>query len=185
MGPIYGFQWRHSGATYVDCNANYSGLGVDQLQNVIDLIKNEPNSRRIIINSWNPMDLDKMALPPCHVMCQFHVNEKIKTIDCQLYQRSGDMFLGVPFNIASYSLLLHIISNITGYNPGKLIHILGDSHIYLEHIDAVKKQLERLPFKFPELIINNKIKNIDSIEESDFELTNYLSYDKIPAEMIA
>jgi dihydrofolate reductase/thymidylate synthase len=185
LGPVYGFQWRHSGAEYVDCHTDYTGLGVDQLKNVIHLIKTEPHSRRIIMNAWNPSDLNKMALPPCHVMCQFYVNSEDKTLDCQLYQRSGDMFLGVPFNIASYSFLLHIIANITGYNPGRLIHILGDTHIYNEHIDAVNEQLERLPGKFPELIVKEKITDIDSIDESIFELQNYKSYDKITAPMIA
>lgn len=185
LGPVYGFQWRHSGAQYVDCHTDYNGLGVDQLKNVIHLIKTDPHSRRIIMNSWNPSDLDKMALPPCHVMCQFYVNSENKTLDCQLYQRSGDMFLGVPFNIASYSFLLHIIANMTGYNPGRLIHILGDTHIYNEHIDAVNEQLERLSGKFPELIIKEKITDIDSIDESIFEIQNYKSYDKITAPMIA
>ena len=185
LGPVYGFQWRHSGAEYVNCHTDYTGLGIDQLKNVIHLIKTDPHSRRIIMNAWNPSDLDKMALPPCHVMCQFYVNSEDKTLDCQLYQRSGDMFLGVPFNIASYSFLLHIIANITGYNPGRLIHILGDTHIYNEHIDAVNEQLERLPGKFPELIIKEKITDIDSIDESIFELQNYKSYDKITAPMIA
>ena len=185
LGPVYGFQWRHSGAQYVDCRTDYSGLGIDQLKNVIHLIKTDPHSRRIIMNAWNPSDLDKMALPPCHVMCQFYVNSEEKKLDCQLYQRSGDMFLGVPFNIASYSFLLHIIANMTGYNPGRLIHILGDTHIYNEHIDAVNEQLERSPGKFPELIIKEKITDIDSIDESIFELQNYKSYDKITAPMIS
>ena len=185
LGPVYGFQWRHSGAEYVNCHTDYTGLGVDQLKNVIHLIKTDPHSRRIIMNAWNPSDLDKMALPPCHVMCQFYVNSEDKTLDCQLYQRSGDMFLGVPFNIASYSFLLHIIANMTGYNPGRLIHILGDTHIYNEHIDQVNEQLERLPGKFPELVIKEKITDIDYIEESIFELQNYKSYDKITAPMIA
>uniref|UniRef100_A0A6C0BSR8 thymidylate synthase n=1 Tax=viral metagenome TaxID=1070528 RepID=A0A6C0BSR8_9ZZZZ len=187
LGPVYGFQWRHSGAEYKDCNTNYKGQGVDQLQNIIDLIKNEPNSRRIIMNAWNPYDLDKMALPPCHVMCQFHVNTTDKTLDCQLYQRSGDMFLGVPFNIASYSFLLHIIAGITGYKPGKLIHILGDCHIYSEHISSVNEQLGRVPINFPKLKINENIfnKKIDDITEDIFQITNYKSYDKISAPMIA
>jgi len=185
LGPVYGFQWRHSGAEYKDCHTDYKGLGVDQLQNVINLIKNDPNSRRIIMNSWNPQDIDKMALPPCHVMCQFHVDLENKKLNCQLYQRSGDMFLGVPFNIASYSFLLHIISKITGYTPGRLIHILGDTHIYESHFEAVNKQLMRSPGKFPELEIVEEIENIDSLNEDMFELKDYNSYDKITAPMIA
>ena len=185
LGPVYGFQWRHSGAEYVDSRTDYTGKGIDQLQNVIDLIKNEPQSRRIIMNSWNPPDLDKMALPPCHVMCQFNVNTEKQTLDCQLYQRSADMFLGVPFNIASYAFLLHIIANITGYIPGKLIHILGDTHIYEQHYEAVTKQLGRVPVDFPQLIIKDPISNIDSLNEDMFEIINYNSYDKITAPMIA
>tara|TARA_Y100000590_G_scaffold426944_1_gene536608 strand:+ start:1405 stop:2859 length:1455 start_codon:yes stop_codon:yes gene_type:complete len=185
LGPVYGFQWRHSGAEYKDCHTDYSGLGVDQLQNVIDLIKNDPNSRRIIMNAWNPQDIDKMALPPCHVMCQFHVDLENKKLNCQLYQRSGDMFLGVPYNISSYSFLLHIIAKITGYTPGRLIHILGDTHIYESHFEAVNKQLMRSPGKFPTLEIIGEIENIDSLNEDMFELKDYKSYDKITAPMIA
>jgi len=185
LGPVYGFQWRHSGAEYKDCHTDYSGEGIDQLQNVIDLIKNDPHSRRIIMNSWNPSDLDKMALPPCHVMCQFQVDSVKNTLNCQLYQRSGDMFLGVPFNIASYSFLLHIIANITGYIPGKLIHILGDTHIYEDHFDAVNLQISRVPVSFPQLEITEDILNIDSLNEDMFEIKNYNSYEKISAPMIA
>jgi thymidylate synthase len=149
------------------------------------------------MNSWNPSDLDKMALPPCHVMCQFNVNTKKRTLDCQLYQRSGDMFLGVPFNIASYAFLLHIIANLTGYIPGRLIHILGDTHIYEEHLEAVNEQLSRVPVEFPQLIIKDPtgeqgvlrrlapILNIDSLNEDMFEMRDYKSYDKISAPMIA
>jgi len=187
LGPVYGFQWRHSGAEYKDCHTDYTGQGIDQLQNVIDLIKDDPHSRRIIMNSWNPNDLNKMALPPCHVMCQFHVNTEIGTLDCQLYQRSGDMFLGVPFNIASYSFLLHMIADLTRYKPGKLIHILGDTHIYENHFDAVRKQLERVPVEFPklEIIEDLSIKKIDDITEEMFSIKHYKSYDKISAPMIA
>jgi dihydrofolate reductase/thymidylate synthase len=185
LGPVYGFQWRHSGAEYIDSTTDYSGLGVDQLQNVIELIKTDPHSRRIIMNSWNPKDLDKMALPPCHVMCQFNVNSRLNTLNCQLYQRSGDMFLGVPFNIASYSFLLHILSKITGYIPGKLIHILGDTHIYEEHFDAVNEQLLNIPYSFPELELSDELRDIDSLDESMFTIKNYKSYEKITAPMIA
>tara|TARA_Y100000817_G_C16862364_1_gene546420 strand:+ start:1174 stop:2628 length:1455 start_codon:yes stop_codon:yes gene_type:complete len=185
LGPVYGFQWRHSGAEYVDCHTDYTGQGIDQLKNVIHLIQTEPNSRRIIMNAWNPSDLDKMALPPCHVMSQFHVDTINNTLNCQLYQRSGDMFLGVPFNIASYSFLLHIIANITGYKPGKLIHILGDTHIYEDHLDAVNEQLSRVPVQFPELEISGGLTDIDSLEESMFSINNYKSYGKITAPMIA
>jgi len=185
LGPVYGFQWRHFGSQYETCETDYSGKGIDQLKNVIDMIRNDPTSRRIIMSAWNPVDLDKMALPPCHVMCQFNVNTINNTLDCQLYQRSGDMFLGVPFNIASYSFLTHIIAKITGYKPGKLIHILGDTHIYESHIEAVKDQIKRVPYKFPELSISDELTDIDDIKEEYFKINNYNHYEKIKAPMIA
>ena len=185
LGPIYGFQWRHFGAKYKDCYTNYKGLGIDQLQNIIDLIKNDPSSRRIIMSAWNPLDLDKMALPPCHVLCQFYVDTIQGKIDCQLYQRSGDMFLGVPFNIASYSFLLCIICHLTEYKPGKLIHILGDSHIYEDHINAVKQQIIRVPIQYPTLDISYQLESIDNIQEEHFTLENYQSYPKLFAPMIS
>lgn len=184
LGPVYGFQWRHFGESYFGMHYKYEN-GVDQLKYVIDQIKNDPTSRRIILSAWNPVDLDKMALPPCHVMCQFNVDIKNKKLNCQLYQRSGDMFLGVPFNIASYSFLLSIIAKITGYQPGKFIHILGDSHIYSNHTDAVKKQMIRIPYKFPTLVISDELTDIDSIKEEYFTIENYKYYEKIEAEMIA
>lgn len=185
LGPIYGFQWRHFGAEYKDCHSNYEGLGIDQLKNIIHLIQTDPTSRRIIMSAWNPLDIDKMALPPCHVMCQFSVNQNQGTIDCQLYQRSGDMFLGVPFNIASYAFLLCIICRITKYNPGKLIHILGDTHIYEDHIKSVKEQLTRVPVQFPTLDISDELQSIDDIKEEYFTINNYQSYPKIIAQMVA
>ena len=183
LGPVYGFQWRHFGADYKDCNTNYSGKGKDQLKYIIDEIKSNPNSRRLILNSWNASDIDKMALPPCHVMVQFNIDDKF--IDCQLYQRSGDMFLGVPFNISSYAFLLCIIGHITGYFPRKLVHILGDSHIYEEHIEAVKEQLSRVPENFPKLNISNELKDIDNIKEEFFNIENYYPQSSIKAPMIA
>ena len=185
LGPVYGFQWRHFGAKYDTCHSDYTDLGTDQLKNVIDQIKNDPTSRRIILSAWNPCDLDKMALPPCHIMCQFNVCVSKKTLNCQLYQRSGDMFLGVPFNIASYSFLTHIIAKITGLTPGKFIHILGDTHIYEDHVKAVKSQIIRVPDKFPRLTISDELTDIDSIKEEYFKITDYKSYPKITAPMIA
>lgn len=185
LGPVYGFQWRHFGAEYETCNSDYSGEGKDQLKYVIDLIKNDPNSRRIIMSAWNPVDLDKMALPPCHVMSQFNVDTTKKRLDCQLYQRSGDMFLGVPFNIASYAFLTYIIAKITGYQPGKLIHILGDTHIYDSHIEAVSTQIKRIPYEFPKLTISDELNDIDNINEEYFQLKDYNYHDKINAPMIA
>tara|TARA_B100001094_G_scaffold202437_1_gene196344 strand:- start:602 stop:2074 length:1473 start_codon:yes stop_codon:yes gene_type:complete len=184
LGPVYGFQWRHFGADYENCNSDYTNKGIDQLKYVIEQIKNDPNSRRIIMSAWNPVDLDKMALPPCHVMCQFNVDTINNRLDCQLYQRSGDMFLGVPFNIASYAFLTCIIAKITGYKPGKLIHILGDTHIYESHIEAVRTQIKRIPYKFPTLTISEELNDIDNINEDYFKLENYNFHDKISAPMI-
>ena len=185
LGPVYGFQWRHFGAHYETSESDYSGKGKDQLKYIIDLIKNDPNSRRIILSAWNPIDLDKMALPPCHVMCQFYVDTINNRLDCQLYQRSGDMFLGVPFNIASYSFLTYILAKITGYQPGRLIHILGDTHIYDSHIEAVCTQIKRIPYPFPKLTISDECNDIDNICEEYFQLEDYVSHEKISAPMIA
>ena len=154
LGPIYGFQWRHFGANYVDHKTDYQGQGVDQLQWIIHEIQTNPTSRRLIMSSWNPVDLDKMALPPCHIMIQFNIDNQF--IDAQLYQRSGDMFLGVPFNISSYSFLLHIIGKITDYIPRYFIHIIGDTHIYKNHIDGLKEQLKRNPLPLSHLEIADK-----------------------------
>jgi len=184
LGPIYGFQWRNFGDEYVNKDHNHTG-GIDQIKNVIDLIKNDPLSRRIIFSAWNPCDLDKMALPPCHVMVQFYVDIENNYIDAQLIQRSGDMFLGVPFNIASYSFLLHIIGNITGYRPRYLYHILGDAHIYENHINSVNEQLGREPYNLPTLEIKEQITDINNISEEYFNIKNYNSYPPIKTEMIA
>ena len=185
LGPIYGFQWRHFGAQYRGIDIDYNGEGVDQLCNVINLIKNDPGSRRIIMNSWNAKDLDKMALPPCHVMVQFSVDISEKCIDAKLTQRSGDMFLGVPFNIASYAFLLHIIGNLTGYTPRNFIHDIGDAHIYNNHKEAIVKQLQRSTYKFPKLEITRKFKDIDDIKETDFNIIDYKHHNTIKADMIA
>ena len=182
LGPIYGFQWRHFGAEYNNCDTDYNNKGIDQLKYIIDEIKNNPTSRRIILSSWNPIDIPKMALPPCHVMVQFNIEPPY--IDAQLYQRSGDMFLGVPFNIASYAFLLSIIGKICNYIPRKLIHIIGDAHIYENHIEAVNLQINRRIHNFPILKIND-LNDIDNIEESMFKLNNYNCEPAIKAEMIA
>tara|TARA_B100000686_G_scaffold345306_2_gene429660 strand:+ start:221 stop:1597 length:1377 start_codon:yes stop_codon:yes gene_type:complete len=182
LGPIYGFQWRHFGAKYKDHMTDYQGQGIDQLQWIIHEIQTNPMSRRLIMSSWNPVDLDRMALPPCHIMIQFNIEDKY--IDAQLYQRSGDMFLGVPFNISSYAFLLHIIGKITGYIPRYFIHIIGDTHIYEDHIDSVKEQLLRIPSKFPSLEINS-IDTIDTIQEDNLKINNYQYYPTIQAKMVA
>ncbi|MFT5366314.1 MAG: thymidylate synthase [Candidatus Latescibacterota bacterium] len=176
MGRIYGVQWRKwQGA---------NGKVVDQLQDAIDLIKNNPNSRRILVNAWNAaeIDLDTVALPPCHTFFQFHVAED--KLSLQMYQRSCDMFLGVPLNIASYSVLLHMIAKITGLIPHEFIHVLGDAHIYLNHIDAVQEQLTREPFPLPQLHIKDRGQSsIDDFEMDDFELFNYQHHATIKAVM--
>jgi thymidylate synthase len=166
VGRIYGVQWR-------DFN------GVDQLKNLIEGLKKDPDSRRHILTAWNPAELHNMSLPPCHAFSQFYVSNN--KLSCQLYQRSCDMFLGVPFNIASYSILIHIIAKECGYEAGEFIHSLGDFHIYEEHFEQVKIQLTREPKKLP--ILKFKQKNINEYKTSDFELINYDHHPKIVAPM--
>ncbi|KAK5973906.1 Bifunctional dihydrofolate reductase-thymidylate synthase [Trichostrongylus colubriformis] len=181
LGPVYGFQWRHFGAKYRGPDANYDGEGVDQLAEVISLIKNNPDSRRIILSAWNPSDLKIMALPPCHTLCQFYVHEG--ELSCQLYQRSGDMGLGVPFNIASYALFTHMIAHVCGLKAGDLVHTLGDAHIYTNHIDALKIQLERTPTAFPTIEFGEGINSIDDFTEEKIILKNYSPQKAIKMEM--
>ena len=179
LGPIYGFQWRHFGARYVDCNTDYTGQGVDQLQEVIKTLRTDPFNRRIVMSAWNPLDLDKMALPPCHVLTQFFVNDQME-LSCQLYQRSADMGLGVPFNIASYSLLTHMIAQQTGLKPGEFVYTIGDAHVYLNHVDALEEQLLREPRPFPILRIKrDNVADIEDYQYEDFELINYNPHAKI------
>ncbi|XP_076304221.1 thymidylate synthase isoform X4 [Tachypleus tridentatus] len=181
LGPVYGFQWRHFGAEYKNKNTDYSGQGVDQLTQVIDLIKHDPYSRRIILTAWNPADLGKMALPPCHCLAQFYVCNG--ELSCQLYQRSGDMGLGVPFNIASYSFLTYMVAHITGLKPGDFVHTVGDAHVYLNHIDALKIQLSRKPRPFPKLYIKRQVERIDDFHYEDFEVVDYNPHPKIKMDM--
>ncbi|KAJ9635944.1 Thymidylate synthase [Coniosporium tulheliwenetii] len=162
LGPVYGFQWRHFGAEYRGPDADYTGQGVDQLAEVIDKLKNKPYDRRIILSAWNPTDLKKMALPPCHMFAQFYVSfprpvngsEKPRgVLHCLLYQRSCDMGLGVPFNIASYALLTHMLAHVCDLIPGTFTHTMGDAHVYVDHVEALRVQLEREPRDFPALEI--------------------------------
>ena len=183
LGPVYGFQWRHWGAEYKDRFTNYTGKGIDQIQWLLDEIKDNPRSRRLILSAWNVQDLDKMALPPCHILSQFYVDESEQTLSCQLYQRSGDMFLGVPFNIASYAFLTCIMAKLTGYKPGKLYHVLGDCHIYEEHYSVVYSQLKRVPKPFPKLTISDSLTDINTITEDMFTLEDYTSYGRLSAPM--
>lgn len=181
LGPVYGFQWRHWGAGYSDFNADYTGKGIDQLQQCIDTIKNNPTDRRIILTAWNPSELDNMALPPCHMMCQFFVSNG--ELSCQMYQRSCDMGLGVPFNIASYALLTCMIAKICNLKPGEFIHVLGDAHVYSNHIEALKIQLERKPRSFPKLFIHSNPESIDGFKFEDFEISGYNPHDTVKMKM--
>lgn len=181
LGPVYGFQWRHYGAKYVDKNADYSKQGIDQLQDIIDKIKKDPYDRRLILTAWNPQDIPSMALPPCHCFAQFYVNDG--ELSCQLYQRSADAGLGVPFNIASYSLLTHMIAHITNLKPGDFVHTLGDAHIYKDHIEALQEQMGRSPSSSPKLRICRQVENIDDFKFEDFELIGYNPQKTIPMNM--
>ena len=168
LGPVYGKQWR-----------NFNG--VDQLMGIIEEIKNNPDSRRLIVSSWNPKEVPFMALPPCHSLYQFYVADG--KLSLQLYQRSGDIFLGIPFNIASYSLLLMMVAKVTGLKPGVFVHTIGDAHIYKNHLDQVKTQLEREPYPLPEMLIKKDTTNIEDFEYEDFELINYKCHSKIKGEV--
>eukprot|EP00919_Chromeraceae_sp_WS-2016_P041733 GHVR01099386.1.p1 GENE.GHVR01099386.1~~GHVR01099386.1.p1 ORF type:complete len:252 (+),score=37.12 GHVR01099386.1:460-1215(+) len=181
LGPVYGFQWRHFGATYKDMNTDYTGEGVDQLRSIISDIKSDPYSRRIIMSAWNPPQLVEMALPPCHLLCQFCVCSQGLT--CILYQRSADMGLGVPFNIASYALLTRIIAQVCNIKAHEFIHVIGHGHVYINHIDALKEQISRTPRTFPLLAINPLKNDIDDFDSSDFELLGYNPHKKIHMDM--
>ena len=163
LGHIYGYQWR----SWPD----YSGGHVDQISDAIDAIKHNPDSRRIIVSAWNVAELDRMNLPPCHILFQFYVSGG--RLSMQLYQRSADIFLGVPFNIASYSLLLMMVAQVTGLKPGEFVHTLGDAHIYLNHLDQVRLQLTREPRRLPVMHINEEINNIFDFKYEDFRLEGY------------
>ncbi len=171
LGPIYGFQWRSWHAP--------DGHIIDQIANVEKSLKENPYSRRHIVSAWNVADIDKMALPPCHVMFQFYVSNG--KLSCMLYQRSCDVFLGVPFNIASYALLTMMMAQVTGYEPGEFVHTLGDAHIYLNHIEQCKLQLQRTPFPLPKMVINPEVHSIFGFEYDDFELKDYQCHPHIAA----
>lgn len=185
LGPVYGFQWRHWGAKYVDCKTDYTGQGIDQLQTIVQQLEKDKYSRRIILSAWNVEDLSAMALPPCHMMAQFYVRDD-SYLDCMLFQRSGDMFLGVPFNIASYSTLTYMLAHLTDLKPGKFVHVLGDAHIYSNHVEAVNTYLERTPFEPPKLQFarsKEEIGTIDGFKKSDFQLLDYQHHKYIKSPM--
>lgn len=187
LGPVYGHQWRHFNAPYETCTTDYSGTGIDQLKNIIDAL-NDPtqhSSRRLVMSAWNPCQIDEMALPPCHVLAQFSVRDH-KYLSCILYQRSGDVGLGVPFNIASYSFLTHILATHCGLVADKFIHFIGDAHIYENHIDVLKEQIKREPFVFPRMHIMTKHQNIEEYTEHDIEwITPYQSHGELKMTMSA
>lgn len=173
LGPVYGYQWRSWPAG--------DGQKIDQLSNVIESVKKYPDSRRHIVNAWNVGELDKMALPPCHILFQFYVAEG--KLSCQLYQRSADIFLGVPFNIASYALLTLMVAQVAGLKPGDFIHTLGDAHIYLNHMEQVKLQLTREPYKLPVMVINPAVTDILRFRYEDFNLKDYVAHPHIKGDI--
>lgn len=215
LGPVYGFQWRHFGAKYVDAHTDYTGQGVDQLARIVHTLRTNPYDRRLVLSAWNPADMSKMVLPPCHMFAQFYVsypgqsrspqapsssattstspsstsNDSTKVkghLHCQLYQRSCDMGLGVPFNIASYALLTHMLAHACDLVPGSLTHVMGDAHIYLNHVDALRVQLERDPRDFPELEITRDDKgqgNVDGWQAGEFVIKGYNPHKVIAMEM--
>lgn len=190
LGPVYGFQWRHFDAPYTSADADYTGQGVDQLAQVVELIKSNPTDRRIILSAWNPAQNDQMALPPCHVLAQFFVSGADASggggrggLSCQMYQRSADLGLGVPFNIASYALLTHMLAHVTGLHARELTIVLGDAHVYLDHIEPLKQQLVRDPYPFPTLRFARPVESIDGFVYDDFQVENYKTWPKIEMKM--
>ena len=173
LGPIYGYQWRHW--------PKGDGTHIDQIQRVVESIQKNPDSRRHIVSAWNVGQLEEMALPPCHLLFQFYVADG--KLSCQMYQRSCDIFLGVPFNIASYSLLTLMMAQVTGLRPGEFIHTLGDAHIYLNHLDQVRLQLSREPYPLPVMKINPDVKDILGFRYEDFELTGYQAHPHIKGDI--
>ena len=173
LGPVYGHQWR----SWPD----YNGGTIDQIQNVVDMIKNHPDSRRMMVTAWNPAEVEQMALPPCHCLFQFYVADG--RLSLQLYQRSADTFLGVPFNIASYALLLQMMAQVTGLQPGEFIHTTGDTHLYLNHLDQARLQLTRTPRPLPTMKINPDVKNLFDFHYEDFQLEGYDPWPHIAAQV--
>jgi thymidylate synthase len=173
LGPIYGRQWRHWEAP--------GGRAIDQISAVLETLRRDPHSRRMVVSAWNPADLDRMALPPCHCLFQFYVAEA--RLSCQLYQRSADVFLGVPFNIASYALLVLMMAAVTALQPGTFVHTLGDAHLYLNHLEQARVQLQRVPRPLPQMRLNPAVRSLFAFRYQDFELSGYDPHPHIPAEI--
>lgn len=186
LGPIYGFQWRHFNANYESCVSDYTNKGIDQLSDVINTLKDPKlrNSRRMIISAWNPCQLDKMALPPCHIIMQFNVTNNNK-LSCAMYQRSNDEACGTCFNIASYCFLTHLLAIHCDLEPYEFLYYKGNCHIYQEHISNIKIQLQREPFEFPTLKIINKRENIEDYNVADFIVSNYKHHEQLEYKMVA
>jgi thymidylate synthase len=186
IGPLYGFAWRHYGAEYIDCDTDYSGKGIDQIAYIEYLLKNDPESRRIMMTSWNPTNFDQCALLPCHVFCQFYVENKEK-LSCHIYMRSADCFLGLPFNIFSYSVLTYLLAHRCNLTPDRLNISIGDAHIYQNHFEQVSEQIKRIAYPFPKFMISSKKDDIDwkDYQIEDFHLLNYDFHPLIKAPMNA
>jgi thymidylate synthase len=187
LGPVYGHQWRFFNAPYQNCHTNYEGQGIDQIQQLIDALRDpaQHTSRRLILSAWNPCQINEMALPPCHVLAQFYVRDH-KYLSCSLYQRSGDVGLGVPFNIASYSFLTHLLAHHCGLEAEKFVHFIGDAHIYENHREPLSQQLSREPFVFPKMRFREKREKIEDYTVDDIEwITPYNHRETLKMEMVA
>ena len=186
LGPVYGHQWRHFNAPYITCDEKYDGKGVDQLAQIIKCLKDplQRTSRRMVMCAWNPCQLDEMALPPCHILAQFNVTGGNK-LSCCMFQRSGDVGLGVPFNIASYSFLTHLLAKHCDLEPFEFIYYLGNCHIYDSHLNVIQEQVTKTPHAFPTLMINVKRENINDYILDDFEVHNYKHHEIIKMKMVA
>ena len=180
LGPIYGHQWRNFGASK-DENGQFQNDGVDQIRNALDLIRNNPHSRRIIVSGWNPKEANQVALPPCHTLFQFYVQNG--KLSCQLYQRSADIFLGVPFNIASYALLTMMMAQVCDLEPGDFVHSFGDVHLYNNHVEQAKLQLSREPRSLPKMMLNPQVRDLFAFAYADFQLVDYNPHPRIRAKV--
>ena len=180
LGPIYGHQWRNFGATRLP-DGSYADDGIDQLTRLLEQIRSNPHSRRLLVTGWNPREAEEVALPPCHTLFQLYVQEG--ELSCQLYQRSGDAFLGVPFNIASYALLTQMIAHVTDLQPGDFVHTLGDAHLYKNHLDQARLQIERAPRRLPRLILRPEARDLFAFQYEDFTFEGYDPHPHIAAEV--